>query len=142
MKRLKILALSAALILICGMAYAGSSRILYADQTGSPDIRFRIYAEGDSIANLTLSNSTYPINGLYVYSVITIPSTPDAAYDVAIQDPDSFVLCDATGRDTSAKQSFDCSDTNGKFEKIHGNATVVIDDLGAGSTIIIIDMVK
>lgn len=125
-----------------GSAYAGSSRILSVDSSGWPMLRFRIYAEGDSIASLVISRSTYNIkSGSFFYGVKTVPATPDSAYDITVTDSDGAPLCTASGRSTILAESFKCSDTTGKYEQVYSDITVDIGDLGAGSSIVEFDLV-
>lgn len=140
MKKLLMSSITFCLMFFAASAWAGSSRVIVADTSSYPDVRITIYAEGDSIATLTLDKNDYKINGTLLYGLKTNPATPDAVYDVAVSDSDG-VLCDAEARSTTATEGFSCDSETGKFEKVLTDLTVAVDNLGAGSTTIHLDFI-
>ena len=122
-------------------AWAGASRIIRIDETSHPDARFVIKAEGDDIPDIEIPASQYT-PGSYIYGVATYPSTPDGTYAVTITDANGLVLCSAADRTTDTDEGYSCHNTTGKFEKGYGPLTISVGDLGSGSTLIVIDLVK
>lgn len=116
--------------------FAGSSRVISMDKVNG---RMRIYAEGDSISNLTIDMNKYEISGKWLHYIRTVPSSPDAVYDVSVSDSYGYVMCDATSRSTTAKENYACFQITGSFEKVKTDLTLSVDDLGAGSTNIYLD---
>lgn len=138
----KIMTILTVLLIFATYSWGGSSRVVGIDTSSYPDVRIRVYAEGDSIASLTLGRGDYRFNGTLLYGIKTVPSTPDGVYTVTISDSDGLVLCTATGRSTSAKEKYTCGSSTVKYEKVLSDLTLDVGNLGAGSTIIEIDFIS